>query len=76
MNEEQNDYDRLALSIEDGLRVLTGNSHEPHASFGDSMTIRKDDWIRAVIRLQGAAGHARGLAEAHRLYSTSKEAAK
>ena len=76
MNEEQNDYDRLALSIEDGLRVLMGNSHEPHPSLGDSMTIRKDDWIRAAIRLQRTADHARGLAAAHRMYSSKKEAAK
>lgn len=66
MSNIQNDYDRIAFSIEDGLRVLTGNSHEPHSSFDDSMTIRKDDWIRAVIRLQRAADWARGFAEGHR----------
>jgi hypothetical protein len=71
MDEQQNDYDRLARSIEDGLRVLTGNSHEPHSSMGDSMTLRKDDWIRAVIRLQRTADHARGLADGHRRYSAN-----
>jgi hypothetical protein len=71
MEDQLNDYDRLAESIEDALRVMTGNSHEPHDSMGDSLTIRKDDWIRAVIRFQRTADHARGLAQAHRLYSAN-----
>jgi len=66
MEDQLNDYDILAENIEDALRVMTGNSHEPHVAFGDSLTIRKDDWIRAVIRLQRTADYARGLAQAHR----------
>lgn len=66
MNNAKNDLDRIAGHIDDALAMFTGNSHEPHPSFGDSLTITKDGWIAGVIRLQRLRDYVEGLAQSHR----------
>jgi len=62
----ENDLDRIAMAIDNALAEIVGNSHEPHPSFGDSLTITKDGWIAGVIRLQRLRDYVEGLAQTHR----------
>ena len=68
----ENDLDRIAASIDDCLSEIVGNSHEPHPTWGDSLTITKDGWIAGVIRLQRLRDYVEGLAQTHR--AASREA--
>lgn len=66
MEGTENDLDRIAKSIDDALAMFTGNSHEPHPAFGDSLTITKDGWIAGVIRLQRLRDYIEGLSQTHK----------
>jgi len=69
----RNDYDSITERINEAIRILIGNSCEPNKNFDDSITIVKDEWMRAIIRLQRTADWTKGLAEAHRLYYKKDE---
>ena len=61
---ERNDYDRVANQAEKALAGLVGNTHGPLLDT-DSVTITKDGWINAVVKMQRTIDYCRGLAQAH-----------
>lgn len=66
MGDDKNDHDRTAEGIGEVIVLLLGKAHEPGKNSGDSITITKDGFLAAVIRLQRLKDHVEGLAEAHR----------
>jgi hypothetical protein len=64
----KNDYDTIADSLGDVLAELVGNAHEPRHFKGDSMTITKDGFLTAAIRIQRLRDWVEGLAASHRHY--------
>ena len=64
---ERNDYDRVANGVQDGLSILTGNTHGPLPDT-DSVTVTKDGWIRAVVGIQRTIDWCRSLAESYWRY--------
>ena len=65
MNNNENDYDRIAKAIDEALAAFTGNAHEPPKCGGDSITMTNDGFISGVIRFQRLRDWVEGLAAAH-----------
>ncbi len=66
MNNNENDYDRIAKAIDEALAAFTGNAHEPRRDNGDSITMTKDGFITGVVRFQRLRDWVEGLADTHR----------
>jgi len=67
MDDELNDYDRIAIRIDEALAEFTGNAHAPDQSNGsDSITMTKNGFISGIVKLQRLRDHVEGLAIAHR----------
>jgi hypothetical protein len=63
-DDDTNDYDEIADTIDEILAIFIGNTHERFV--GDSITMTKDAFIKGVVRLQRLRDYIEGLAETHR----------
>lgn len=58
------DNSLIADAIEDAIKDVTRNSHTP-TDAGDTLQIKKDAWITAVIDLQRTADRCRNMARSY-----------
>lgn len=65
MNQERNDYDRIAADIDSIMYVFAGSTHEHWDKGGDSITITKEGFVKSIIRLVRLRNWVAGLAESH-----------
>ena len=67
MDDNKNDYDRVADQMESALSLFAGNMHQPRLwDESNSITITKDGALSGIIQLQRAIIYCRALAESHR----------
>ena len=63
----ENDFDRVANLVREGLATMLGHMHQPRRwDGGDSITITKDGALSGIIQLQRAIDYCHGLAESLR----------
>jgi hypothetical protein len=62
--EGNNDFDSMAEGMDEVMRALAGGSYE-NVDEG-SVEVNKDDWIKAIIRLQRLRNWCAGHAQARR----------
>ena len=75
MDDEMNDFDRIAEKIDEALSEFTGNAHECLMG-DDSLSMTRDGFIVGVIRLQRLRDWVEGLAESSRDYQDTNKAKK
>jgi len=75
-----NDYDRAAEELQEIQNILLASAHptfleNPDLS-SDALSITKDGFLRAVIKLQRKIEHLQALAQAHRENLPSRRVAQ
>jgi len=67
MDDDLNDYGRIARAIDEALAEFTGNAHAPTQNDGsDFITMTKNGFISGVVQFQRLRDRVEGLATAHR----------
>jgi len=72
MYSNENDFDRFAVSIDEVMQALVGGTYEPSEPGLDHIMIDKNEYLRAVVRLQRLRNWIKGHAESHRMYASEE----